>query len=136
MKKLLCLLLILISLPAFAAPTDYDSRQDDRFTNYVIADAKLSGVVETELGNIKWVLVTIAGAIIVGVIGLGFAIVKKKIGVGIFIVMVGASLFLASVPLQDAECQGGCEQYSCRVDSNCPESCYCDSFYFQCRSKW
>ena len=57
----------------FYLQSSYDTIQDDRFWNYVQADAILSSQVTTELGGIKWILGTIAGAIILGLIGWGFS---------------------------------------------------------------
>lgn len=71
------LMMLLFAVPAHCQST-YDVHQDDRFNNYIVADSVLSGQITSELSGIKWILGTIAGAIIVGLIGAGVARVMKK----------------------------------------------------------
>ena len=137
--KALVLCCVLCLIPALVySQTSYDDKQDtriqrqeDRFNNYIQADSTLSGKVETELGGIKWALATIAGAIIVGVAGLVFGMIKKKAGIPI-IILAALMYLLLTVPLRDAECQGGCQMYRCRVNMDCPMPCWCNQYYFTC----
>ena len=137
----LCIVIALSALSALAQ-TPYDYRQDDddrrreeRFNNYIVADAALSGQVTTELSSIKWILGVIAVAVVGGAVGLIFSVLRKKLSLPAIPLIAASCALLAAIPVQEAECQGGCEQYSCRVDTDCPYSCFCNQYYFTCQSR-
>ena len=135
MKPLVLFLCLLCSLPALAQPSSYDVHQDDRFNNYIVADAKLSGAVESQLSGIKWILGVIAVAVVGGLIGLGFAMVKRKLSLPIYLLIVAFCVLLAAIPVDRAECQGGCQIYRCRGNWDCPGACYCNQYYFVCQPR-
>ncbi len=129
---IICVMILLVSLAAFAQPSDYDQKQDERFYNYVQADSVLSGQVTTELSSIKWILGIIAVAVVGGAVGLIFSAVKKKLSLPVIIAAMGFCWFIAAIPVQEAECQW-CDPAPCRVDADCLSGCICDQYYFQCR---
>lgn len=131
MRILIPVTFILLIVTYSYAQSDYDFRQDERLNNYIQADSKLSGIVETELSGIKWILGTIAGAVIIGVVGYLFTIVAKR---GRAVIFIGGLLFMLAmaVPVREAGCQD-CQPHPCRVHGDCAAGCSCNDFYYTCQ---
>jgi hypothetical protein len=67
--------IVLISISAMALPSDYDTKQDERFWNFVKADAELSATLNERVG---WI-VKITGAIALMLLGVIGAWIKKRL---------------------------------------------------------
>lgn len=124
----IAILTVFLLLCAFSvtAQTPNDLIQDERFYNYVLADAKLSGQLETKLNIVIGILSTIG----VGVLGIFFAIIKKKFLLPV--VILGLCILIYSSAITPAECAGDCAPSSCRINADCGIGCSCDQFSFTC----
>jgi hypothetical protein len=69
------MLILMLSTSAMALPSDYDTRQDERFWNFVKADAELSATLNERVG---WI-VKITGAIALMLLGVIGAWIKKRL---------------------------------------------------------